>query len=117
MTQEIIENNKLIAEFMGFKEEPFNRVHNMFTKEGEQWFTAHNSQYHTSWDWLMPAWLKFRELKFDDVKHQFYHSKHKEMISRVIAYMNDGTPKLAFEALSIAIKWYNTTTPKVNQTI
>ena len=47
--QEIIENNKLIAEFMGWKER---------TDPTERWFL-----YHTSWDWLMPVVEKIESVK------------------------------------------------------
>tara|TARA_R110002167_G_scaffold89907_2_gene242529 strand:- start:6819 stop:7361 length:543 start_codon:yes stop_codon:yes gene_type:complete len=47
---EIIESNKLIAEFMGIV---FPKLGNVIVKEDEL-------QYHTSWHWLMPVVKKCR---------------------------------------------------------
>ena len=48
-------NNKLIAEFMGL-ETPDGCYFEHLTKEGNRELTHHILlQYHTSWDWLMPV--------------------------------------------------------------
>jgi len=44
-------NNKLIAEFMGYE------VHPVYEDE------RHDLQYHTSWDWLMPVVEKIESLR------------------------------------------------------
>ncbi len=50
-----IENNKLIAEFMGL-ETPDGCYFEHLTKEGNRELTHHILlEYHTSWDWLMPV--------------------------------------------------------------
>jgi len=43
------ENNKMIAEFMGYE-----LIGNTYSKKnGMDWFIE--PQYHNSWDWLMPV--------------------------------------------------------------
>ena len=55
-TQEILEGNKLIAEFMGAKRKEYsitNREHYLF-RDGRKYLTE-NLIFHSSWDWLMPV--------------------------------------------------------------
>ena len=48
-------NNKLIAEFMGCTH-PFNEIHDATLYKVEQGvFELYELEYHTSWDWLMPV--------------------------------------------------------------
>ena len=67
MTEEIKNNNKLIAEFMGYKADPYFYIPNHsvlvrvpYTHEHEtqEHFTAEELKYHSSWDWLMPVFQK-----------------------------------------------------------
>lgn len=59
--QEIIENNKLIAEFMDmeWRDEPFN---NFFFKG----LNVGDLKFNESWDWLMPVIEKISTVKFPD---------------------------------------------------
>lgn len=61
-------------------------------------------KYHTSYDWLIPVWVKFRELRFDDVEHQFKHSELKSLIGWMLV---NGTIETTFTELGKAIEWYN----------
>jgi len=59
-----MENNKLIAEFMGC-ENPFNEIHDGTLYKVEQGvFEDYELKYHASWDWLMPVVQKC--YKIDD---------------------------------------------------
>lgn len=60
---ELEENNKLIAEYMGAKWWP--KSNNIFVKYSEAYefnnsvaFSIKGLNYHLSWDWLMPVILK-----------------------------------------------------------
>lgn len=105
-SQEIIEGNKLIGWFdEKYKSaNPITKgtmtdaIWNQYLSE-KGWY-----EYHTSWDWLMPVWYKFRDLKFISPKLQFEHSEYKDSISRVICYQDI---QVAFNEMVIAIKWHN----------
>ena len=55
---------KLIAEFMGFTDEAFERV-NLLTLK-----------YHTSWDWLMPVVEKLLKMKLGEEYDIRYLAAH-----------------------------------------
>ena len=50
-----IENNKLIAEFMGCVENPNNGVWNTECPFEGKGHDLETMKYHTSWDWLIPV--------------------------------------------------------------
>jgi hypothetical protein len=102
-TAEIIEGNKLIAEFMGHKVS-YGLENAMLISTQEITYTP--AKYHTSWDWLMPVWYKIRDLRFDEPKLQLEHMKVKTPITHFICY---GTIEHAFIEILAAITWYNTT--------
>lgn len=60
--------------------------------------------YHESYDWLMPVWVKFRELEFDNMGHKINHAHHKQAITYKMAY---GTLPELYEALVKAVEWVN----------
>ena len=49
-------DNKLIAEFMGFKEHEGSYYLPLYN--GGDWVPDVELEYHTSWDWLMPVVIK-----------------------------------------------------------
>jgi hypothetical protein len=57
-------------------------------------------KYHTSWDWLMPVWQKFRAMP-DDVDGKQLHYE----IEIGHAILRDPTPSAAASLLSKAIIW------------
>lgn len=60
-----IENNKLIAEFMGLKPNPYNQdpLHPTdFAEDGDKCIKYSAMEYHTSWDWLMSVVEKIENL-------------------------------------------------------
>lgn len=56
-----MEENKLIAEFMGYEVE-HNKCYSPKYNDG----TIAPMQFHTSWDWLMPVVEKILDLSFQD---------------------------------------------------
>lgn len=116
--KEIQEVNKLIALFDGYRymtdEEKMKWVGvrtierlNKLTKEnvpimtgGKHGVVIYEStlQYHSSWDWLIPAIKKFGKLE----------EKHPDYFAQIGYAMWDDRVDLAFEILVEAIQWYNT---------
>ena len=64
--EEIIEGNKLIAEFMGGKfrkSKDKNTLNKYFDLKDKGYFYYENEiRYHTSWDWIMPVLEKIEQL-------------------------------------------------------
>jgi len=58
------ENNKLIAEFMGWTYHPETSTHGMRdnTWEYKPHYYHHSLLFHSSWDWLMPVVEKIESL-------------------------------------------------------
>lgn len=73
MEKEIIECNKLIAEFMGFT--PPKSGSNLLTPEKvlvapdkkKSYISLNELKYHSSWDWLMPVIEKIENEKLGDI--------------------------------------------------
>ena len=63
MTQEeIIEGNELIAEFMNIDVGHYTS----YPEEGRTQFSKNDLEYHSSWDWLIPACKKWDTLEVED---------------------------------------------------
>ena len=98
--QEILEGNKLLSLFMG---ETIN-IHQW----GDNWakvlslnITNTIPRYDKFWDWIMPVWIKFRDLNIDS-------KEYSDWLSSLSWYMYSANePKALFERLVYAIKWYN----------
>lgn len=115
MTQEeILEGNKLIAEFMGFKkhdeyiyeavEEKYfipTDIKNGCVNSYGYVFPINCLMFHSSWDWLKPVIDKISEIDYTK-----YPSKCIEYIS--VVAMSILTPiEEAFKRVINFIKWYN----------
>jgi len=117
--KEIIENNKLIAEFMGFT----------INKHWNNWFDVpkkyqliypssfgidFNCKFNTSWDWLMPVVEKIEMIEQNGLYYNFQilggcsvyiiSSDMEEILS-----VDNGDSKLHNVWLAVVefIKWYN----------
>ena len=67
--------------------------------------------YSTLFNWLMPVWIKFRNIQFEPKepeysKNIYWHSVAKEEIGRAILY---GTIEEAFHKLAYQIEIFNKT--------
>lgn len=89
----ITENDKLIAEFMGYTFSDDKRIDNT-----ESWAdTMRGMQYDTSWDCIMPAISQCLEAGGDIAVENIYHSLHTQDLS------------FAHESVMQFIKEYNNT--------
>ena len=75
------EENKLIAEFMGWKVDKsissahFKKTGGYHLTNGTRTMASDQLQYHTSWDWLMPVVEKIEELgSYTVMGTKCYHS-------------------------------------------
>ena len=57
-------DNKLIAEFMGYESYQF-REYTMYVYEENNHRTDIDLHYHTSWGWLMPVVEKIKDMGYD----------------------------------------------------
>ena len=104
------ENNKLIAEFMGFVEVDSGWYNYMPQLQ------AQDLKYHVSWDWLMPVVDKIERIVFDEENSfnvtigsgiycvvQDLHGECYEMI-----YDDEETKiEAVYKAVVDFIKWHN----------
>jgi len=101
-----MENNKLIAEFMGLVYAPEDKKFNdWFTKEGTRvtFGSRIPLQYHKEWNWLMPVVERIESLGYDviirkdsieimceNVRHIqcFNTNKHITIYQAVVEFIN-----------------------------
>jgi hypothetical protein len=123
-TKEILEGNKLIAEFMGdfelvdeFKPQPdidvtycWKKLNNKsFGYDTTDWRdystdTDYSNQvcYHFSWDWLMPV---VGEVSILHDQHTYFHVGH--VFDELKDALYDADIKKTYQAVVKSIQWYN----------
>ncbi len=96
---EILGGNKLICVFMGG------------FVEGDSFWMGDDAneypdeiKYHKSWNWLMPVWYQFKDLKFEEETARKLHLNYVARLAQDLAY---GTIEEFFHNIGIAIKWYD----------
>ena len=86
MESKTIENNKMIAEFMGVDQVDI-----------DTWLeTEPNLLYHKSWDWLMPVVVKIKSMNIED----------EEMFNEIDFYVTSSIENL-YSAVVRFIEWVN----------
>lgn len=109
MTQEQIEGNKLIAEFMGGKLKHYNLSNEPYYQmpNKQQWMPE-RLIYYSSWDWLMPVVEKIEKLglkcEIGIASCVIYSAKYN--VEKVYA---ETKIKATWLAVVEFIKWYNQT--------
>lgn len=113
-------NNKLIAEFMGWKkvfgkyEIPyFKRFISSKLKTANQ-FTTEEMLFNTSWDWIMPVLEKISEIKFinirvdlsPNVKDCLIEAKFKEE-NKLFYCVEKNTLESFYKTIIKFLIWYN----------
>jgi hypothetical protein len=102
--EEILEDNKLIAEFMGAEKShfgdyliyPINTDKNAFGKTDYS-----DVKYHSSWDWLMPVLEKIRDMKNESAEYMTQNSKVASALATVRIWF-------VYKAVIEFIKWHKT---------
>jgi hypothetical protein len=108
MQKEIIEGNKLIAEFMDSIDSSFKWDGYKFTND-VSWII---SEYHFSWDWLMPVIEKIETIKIEEYNINFsimgkaacWTPSHWCGLK---TYLADSKIEAVYIAVIEFIKWYN----------
>lgn len=114
--EQILEGNKMIAEFMGYKRCPLlddKANGEMYHRKdpSKAFMYISKSKYHSSWDWQIPVWEKIGHLM------QRYVSKDEVPISAMQEYNRlcdkyesavfTNNPQKGFQTLLESITWYN----------
>lgn len=122
------EGNKVLAEFMSIVE--IKDKHESYGSYVDYYYTQYFSyrtlsytipdksttqflnecKFSTSWDWLMPVWIKFRDLNIDrsvDSSTWFQLRIFRNKIQRILP--NSNSPSDFFPHLVEAVKWYQST--------
>ncbi len=103
----ITEGSALIAEFMELKRSKGvqydSRVYYHIPYYHDSLIAAEDQfLYHISWDWLMPVWIKFRDLEYKE--GMLHHSHWRSIISNQLYIAKH--PSELLPSLVNAIKWY-----------
>jgi hypothetical protein len=115
--EEIIDGNKLIAEFMGYylRENFRGRSFWWHSADSKTWgkgtwtpaFELEHECYHEDWNWLIPVWSKINsDLYIDmDKVHNFNQETHipQQFADSIV----DNNPQRGFEVVLQAIEWSN----------
>jgi hypothetical protein len=115
---DIIENNKLIAEFMGLVEPYELPQHGTIRPNGDfkTGFTSAQLKYHTSWEWLMPVVEKIEctTTDNDDNSDTFFNVMIEVFECNInggdsVCICKSGNTKreATYKAVVEFIKWYN----------
>lgn len=122
MEKDIIEGNKMIAEFMGFKRIESPKVKEVYMRakhwiiEGHGYFDDEELKYHTSWDWLMPCVEKIETIdqeKEDDgysvlIQGVLCQISDMNMMGTLISEgFKDKKIDAVWQAVIQFITWYN----------
>ena len=108
-----MENNKLIAEFMGmnYGDPNDNSVMIQMTPQGNEVVPINSMEYHSSWEWLMPVVDKIESLGYEffivedriKIAHNTDHSTET-----IIDFTLGGSKRDAtYQAVVEFIKQYN----------
>lgn len=127
-TNDIINNNKLIAEFMNIDADVSDYLEYISSKceikkrIGVDIVKEHldivDFKFHSSWDWLMPVVQRIMELYYDESEAPGYFTKEKSIeyqlgfygkfrpITRAETYTH-GNINILHKTVAEFIKWYN----------
>jgi len=99
--EEIIEGNRLIAEFMGLSA--------VEAEEIASYASDDDLNYHTSWDWLMPVVEKANNIVENETGGNFINILWHGVVWGETTFDNAEYSKLGatWQAVVQFVKWYN----------
>jgi hypothetical protein len=101
MTKEQLDNNKIIARFVGKEHDkrPSYYYFGEINAEGNQhWKLDTDMEFHISWDWLMPVISKITK------DEKYIGNEYRESILDTVPY---GNIEDSYKVVLEFIKWYN----------
>ena len=114
-----IENNKLIAEFLGETKQPFEFSQFGYINSLGEWkdtFFDNQLKFHSDWNWLMEVVEKIENLQ-DENNHVMYNVQIEQSFteiidnhtSEIVIYDIDADSKIeaVYNTVIEFIKWYN----------
>jgi hypothetical protein len=120
------ENNKLIAEFMGFNtfnsqldykiyDIPQHKRDVVAEQNGGTLFAEMDLKFHSDWNWLMEVVEKIESLNYEVVIQN--HICHIEMLLMDNIVVSEDIPKIeaVYKACISFVKWYNENKTIFNQ--
>ncbi len=134
--RQIISGNKIIAKFLGFKINKYNKIDLEISAHDDKipfndyfkrlnngyrqgsWENFSELEFHKSWDWLMRACYVFDNIFNSDVDSktiddiQIYPKEYCEHCDNLDHLVGCYEIEPVYNALIEAIKWYNTYTKK-----
>lgn len=99
-----IESNRIITEFD--KLQINSEIPDTFFKDGFMYGIS-SLQYHSSWDWIMPVWIKFRDIDISEESDAIKNNMHKWINCLEKELCSADVPYDIFNSLATAIQWYN----------
>jgi hypothetical protein len=111
--EEIFDNNKIIAKFMGYGYKQYGGwgYHYYNQETGDIWKNDAQLKYHSSWDWLMPVVEKIESVDFivsmrqssiticNNICKTPYFQSHEVSNTKI---------ESTYKAVIAFVKWYNT---------
>ena len=94
------EENKLIAEFMGYTLDTTTKEYYIPKYNSGDWFTIDELLFHDSWDWLMPVVSEIKTI--GNIGDRFY-----EGLDRLDTSIMEVDIELAYQNVVDIIEWYN----------
>lgn len=77
------------------------------TNRRQRTYNAEELRFEQSWDWIIPAWIRFRDLDFP--KNSDLELKHTAWVTSLQWYLfSSNEPKRFTERMAYAIKWFET---------
>ena len=111
----IVENNKLLAEFLGGIKQPFEFPQFGYINSMGDWkdtFFDNQLKFHSDWNWLMQVVEKIENLSKEGETYMFSITKFSARVtykgSRIVDLPIDNTKiEAVYNACVEFIKWYN----------
>jgi hypothetical protein len=113
------ESNKLIAQFLGQKKQPFEFPQFGFIRHNGEWkdtFTEDQLKFHKDWNWLMSVVEKIESLKDKENNGKYYFEIYKTSVTifgngtflnEIINTEEKTKIQSVYNACVEFIKWYN----------